>query len=480
VTNHVSRDRKITSSALAVLFGILILLYSRSTMRLLGFSDRLDQRCVFYANILCYALFGVVVLWRGARLRLLLSDTYAQIVLLSYCATVIPNILSAYILYSQPLMGIIRTFFWYGGWALLLALVLWGPDVVLAFRLLRVFALLGVVAAAFACVVALFPGLRALLVSDTVVSERFGLTRIIILPGPVQFALYFYLASLLYVKQDRAKALQFIFCVIVTFAYIFFVCLTRETILATCVVLVYFALRYLPERIRRGHILIGLSLVLVILYAAGGFSIVKRSVQSAYEGHSGDVSSFNSRVDSIRYSWNQLRETGYVGTGKISTVHGGRNPIRDAFEAGEVNWVDVGILGTVGLYGIPVLLLVAAAFWKSFKDVALIRDSSLAPPMVASAIAIELFILANILEFGVTFFHEVTAYYYALVFFVLSTFTSQARKAHAVGYPRVKGSIRVPLHGTRAIRAYNRSTGVFASPPLICENRCIVAYRSWF
>lgn len=426
--------RQVMNGILLVVFGTLVFCYGRG-MHLTGFYyGKGHQRLVFLANVICYVLLFVVFAFYSSRIRFLLKNSYAQIIILSYCATVIPNVLSAYMLYGQPLMGVIRTFFWYGGWAFLLALILWGADVNLALRLVHVFVLLGVVAAILGCLVTLFPGLR-FLITEEAISERFDLTRINILPQAVQFAFYFCLVSLCSLGLNKARAFKLIACLIVTFFSIFFINLSRQAIIATCIVLTYFTIKYLRKQMEMRYLLIILGVILAGLFSVGFFDIVEQSVSSAYErggygGYAYYVKSFNVRIEGIRFFWNQLRETNYIGTGKISTTHGDRNIILDVHEEDRINWTDIAIFGTLGMYGFPAILLVVIAYWKSFRDINLIRRYSSSLSMLTIAITIELFLLAGIIQWGMSPFYETAAYYYSFIFFVLSTFTARVLHEH--------------------------------------------------
>ena len=424
--NRVTPYHQIMSCILLAVFGTLIFCYGQG-MRLAGiYHGKNDQHLTFLANVICYVLLFVVFAFYGSRIRFLLKNSYARIIVLSYCATVIPNVLSAYMLYQQPLMGVIRTFFWYGGGAFLLALILWGPRMDLALRLVQIFVFFGVVAAIFGCLVTLFPGLR-FLIAEEAVSERFGLTRVLILPQAVQFAFYFCLVSLCNSRLDRVRAFKLIACLIVTFFSIFFINLSRQAIIATCIVLMYFVIRYLKEQIKMGHLLIILGMILVLLFSVGSFDIVNESVRGAYEGDYSYRNSFDVRLKGISFFWNQLRHSGYVGTGKISTVHGGRNIVRDTVEEDNIYWVDIGILGTVGMYGFPAALLVVVAFWKSFRDITLIKRHGTSPYMTTIGVAIELFLLTEMMKWGRSPFYESAAYYYSFIFYVLWVFSTVTR-----------------------------------------------------
>lgn len=423
--NRVTASHQIMNCILLAVFGTLIFFYSKG-MRLAGIYSKSDQRLIFLANVICYLLLFAVFAFCSSRVRFLFKNNYARIIILSYCATVIPNILSAYMLYSQPLMGVIRTFFWYGGWAFLLALILWGPDVDLALRLVHVFVFFGVVAAILGCLAVLFPSIRVALIAEEAVSERFELTRINILTQAVQFAFYFCLVSLCNSRFGRAKSIMPVTGLVVTSVSIFFISISRQAIIATCIVLLYFTIKYLRKQMRIQYLLIVLG-ILVLFFVAGGFDIVEQSLSSAYEGDPGDVHNVDIRLEGIRFFWNQLRDTNYIGTGKISTVHGGRNIILDAREEDKIYWVDVGILGTVGMYGFPAVLLVVVAFWKSFRDINLIKRHSISPFMTTIAVAIELFLIAGILQFGRSMFYELSAYHYSFIFFVLWVFSTATR-----------------------------------------------------
>lgn len=375
-----------------------------------------------YMSLLNYILFTCLCIFASGRFRVLLRDKYFTLFLLFLINGAFVDCVIASTQYQQPLLGILRTIFRFGG-LLVFPILYLTMDERMFRRLIKALVILGCFGAFFSIVLKCIPSLAESIVQEGRIKERFGRIRLPILFDSMVYFIFFY--SL--VKMVKFKNIAWGAMWAVLFYVICFIGMTRQIILSfTGTMLFFFAFRF---RIRESLVIFTILLFLLgvtLVVSPDAVDLFDNTIDSVINSSSEGHRNIAVRKDAVAFYWEQLQKTHYLGFGRISTVHGGTNPIlaeisRGAGGGGLVT-TDIGLIGSFCQYGFGLLLIVIAAYYYAFSDIRRVI-SRCSQRDYAVLAAIELLLIAEILRLGPFFSFEFCAFYGSLWLFIVAYYS---------------------------------------------------------
>lgn len=371
-----------------------------------------------YLSLFNYILFVGVCVFAPGRLRHLVRDKYFILLVLFLINCAFVDFISATLLYDQPLSGILRTTFRYGG-LLVYPILFMAIDERLFCRLVKTLILLGCIGAVVTMVLRYRPDLAETLLVDKWKAERFDRIR---LPILFEFPVYI-LFFISFIKTVKYKSAAWGAVWAITVYAVFYINMTRQIMLSFLGAMLFFIVFHLRFRQRMQ------TLALILIFPAGLsifypriFDVFTDTVDSIIDPSTAAYDNFAIRKEAAAFYWAQFQQTDYIGFGRISLVHGERNPIRDELdrEAGGRYFIaDIGLFGSFFQYGFGLLLIIITAYGLAFLDIRRVIDR-FNPREYALLVAIELLLIAEILRFGPFFSFESSAFYGSVYLFIIA------------------------------------------------------------
>ena len=384
----------------------------------------LEQLSV-YCSLWNYLLFVGICLLYSKRLKYLVKDKYFILILLFLLNCAFVDFVSATILYHQPLVGILRTTFRYGG-LLVYPLLFITVDKHRFQYVIKTMIIIGFIGAILAILLIIWPSFAESLIVKERISERFGWTRL-----PILFACAVYFMFFLsYVQIIKYNKYNWAWIWFLSFFVIYYINMTRQIMLSFLGAMLLFAMFHL--KIRRLFKVFAFFLVIttvVLLISSEVFSVFSESINSIIDASAKDYGNVSVRKEAIEFYWDQFQQTDYVGFGRISTTHGGQNPIEGEFDAeagGRLFISDIGLIGSFFQYGFGLLLIVIVAYIYAFADIRRVINR-VNQSDYAIITAIELLLVAEIIRLGPFFTFEDSAFFFSLYFFIISFINDKHR-----------------------------------------------------
>jgi hypothetical protein len=371
-----------------------------------------------YFSLWNYVILAGICLFYPTRLRYLVQDKYFILIVLFFVNCAFVDYVSAHFLYKQPLLGIVRTTFRYGGlWVYpLLFMVI---DDRFFRRLINILLILGLIGALFTILLALWPNVAESLFNEKTISERLGRLRLPVLFDSMVYLIFFYS----YVRMVKFKNIIWgiIWCIL--FFVIFYIEMTRQIMLSFLGAMLLFVAFHLRFQQKLRFFCLVLVLFVVILSTMPvAFDRFVEMINSFIDVSAEGYGQISVRQEAIAFYWEQFQKTDYVGFGRISITHGGSNPIQEEFDAelgGRMFIDDLGLLGSFFQYGFGLLLIVVFMLVKAFKNIHFILKHSNSSDYVITS-SIELLLVAEIIRLGPFFTFEYSAFIFSLYFFIIS------------------------------------------------------------
>lgn len=351
---------------------------------------------------------------RGSRIG---YNFYFRAILTTYIVMTIANVLGGTMVYGQPLMGIIRNYYRCSGLLLFPILFMWRGDERFIKQLILIYVGIGVLSVVLGDMAAIIPPLRAIFPEERIF-ERLGLVRMPVTQN-LPFVFYYLLVTLT-LKKNTSRINFFIVCIfILVVINIFYVSIIRQIIISVIVTVIYYYIRYLRLKIRAIHLSFMICACLIIfVFRPAFFNIITDTARSLYDDNYDGKKNVDIRLDGIKFYWSQFRKTGYVGTGRISTVYSTNNPIAETIEVDKYDYTDLGLFAVLFQYGFPAIILIGVVVFRYFKDSSIIQKVG-PPSLVPVVIAIELTVFGDLVRMKDMFFRSDLCYQHALYMYVL-------------------------------------------------------------
>lgn len=386
-------------------------------LRVFEFSERF-----MVLRIIVVILIAIMILMKILTVPLssLFGNFYFWSILGIFAVVLFPTFATGVLHYDQSPMELLRLPILYNGLFIFVVLFLYRSDskfVVQLNWLIIVLSLLGVL---FAIGLSLYPDVAPMLLKKSaMLHSRYDRPRFSSSMGGEGYSIFYLLAALTKFKQSRRMRIFQIVALFV-FAYcMLFVYMGRgNTATLFLVCLIFFVLH--------GNFRKSIKLVLIVstfVFFVGiitDFGIL-RTVQKHW--HSTKVEaqyregSVGKRMDGIYYYANEFRETGYIGTGLVSSTRATNTDIFSAMTIDRYNTADIGIFGSIFQFGFPAVILSIIILKRMFSDLAVvIREGNVNHQPIA--IALQMLLILDIVGLGHMFFWHKSSLEWGLYFFM--------------------------------------------------------------
>jgi hypothetical protein len=401
--------------ALLSFFAVLVLCYTRFVG--LSILDSRSDSQIFFLFGASVCLLGFTVTTLRFKNTGLSSNFYFKAIIVSFLILAFADVFGGVRIYQQPLLGVLRDFYWYAGFLIFPTLYMWRGDVRLLKQLVAIFIAFALVSVFLGDLASFFPLLRAIFA--TADSERFGLTRISSIET-VPFAFYFFLVKVTKKRLGFLRSFTFYFCLAAISFNIFCVSMTRQIIISIIITSLYFYIRHCRFRLSLIQVII-LMMIFACTLSVGFdfFDQVGKTVASfGSQADSADKQNVDVRLDAAEFYWQQFKATQYIGIGKISTAYSRGNIIVDAMENKNYFLSDLGLFAVLFQYGIPALLIICYVLFRTFKHLNVLYKT-VPEDLLEICIAIELTLVGDIIRLSAIFFRYDFCFFYFFYFFVI-------------------------------------------------------------
>jgi hypothetical protein len=291
-----------------------------------------------------------------------------------------PILLSSIRLYGQTWSAILRRPFFFGGYLIFPILILLRLSKKETLHFFWGLIILSLIATSLTCLVYFEPDLQDIFVKE-MTWVRFGKLRVgggRILPNLSMILFFVSIAGFIDASRGWVRIGAF-FNALVMFWMFFYVWKTRGIIFPLMVTLIVIWLLQLELRNRMKVLFaVGFVLICSLVYSifAGEFPLInplKQLYRLSMEEYSAYGGTIGSRIEAIRYYFTEFKRTYFVGVGLTSTTANTDNPISIGLLYYGLNMNDIGILGMIYKFGVPVIIFLFVMFRRLLWDLSELR-----------------------------------------------------------------------------------------------------------
>ncbi len=369
-------------------------------------------------------VFIILCIFRPVNI---INNWYTKSLLWLMLIVLVPIVLSSIRLYGQTWSAILRRPFFFGGYLIFPILILLRLSKKETLKFFWGLMILSLIATSLTCIVYLEPDLHDIFVKE-MTWVRFGKLRVgggRILPN-LSMILFFVSIAMFIDASARWVRICAFFSAFVMFWMFSYVWKTRSIILPVMVTLIVVWMFQLELRNRMKVLfVVGFVLICSLLFSilVGEFPLInplKDLYRLTIEEYSTYGGTIGSRIEGIRYYFTEFKRTYFVGVGLTSTTMDTDNPISIGLLYYGLNMNDIGIMGMIYKFGVPVIIFLFVMFRRLFRDLSELRLRGQEEVRII-ATGIMFFLVFNIVGLLFTnafFFSKFSLFYGLLLYFV--------------------------------------------------------------
>jgi hypothetical protein len=381
------------------------------------------------------------------------SSRSAPLLFCVFVCLLVPTVVNGYFHYGQSLDTGPREVFFHGGLLcfFVLASILGRAQ---PHFVTHLFLALAAYCALIVLLRWLAPGIAASVFDDQAFArhgERLDRQRTLLPQGLrdcLYFAYYYLVASFVLNRRETGRALISLGLALGIAAIVLFMLMDRRKLagmLLLTMPLLLFAVRYTRKK---ALVVLAAGAVLTTILTVGYMDAISDQIHRLYELSVNELSDQRGaagiRIPCAEFYLSEYMKTGFIGIGAISRTRVTRHTgILDALEKDHYNHVDIGLVGTLALWGVQGVLVTLLLWYGSLRDFWLCRRS---PDLAIRicALAGTLFLVHEMITQSQFFWNIKNAFFWGVFFYQSFALANLHRSQIAVPAPVSRTPFRSP------------------------------------
>lgn len=411
---------------LILIFVLILVLLWNDGLKLKAFDLTGGSKTEWSKNYVVFALIGATVFLRLVSPRRLLKSWYLKSLFVLAIIVLCPIIFTSIRTYDQPLSILWRRPFLFGAYLIFPFLILADLSRKEVVRLFYVILAIPAIGNLLCGIGYFFPDIYNLFV-DWEVSSRFGLFRLYIAPDFTKLLFFFLIAKLIDSKSAATKMVctGSVFLLLWIFVNIW---LTRQVVYGVLggILIVWF-IRTKPQQ-KLITVLVAVLIIALITsleqlqietYVLRNLSLMNELTTAELTSTSGTL---GNRLFGLEYYYKLFQQTNFIGLG-MNVSESMFDPISKGGWQYQYNINDLGLMGMIFCFGIPVPIFLFIMFKRLYRDLSSVVSSHDGDLKVI-ADAILMYFLGEVagLVFTKAFFYAKSAFFYGLLIYFVWRF----------------------------------------------------------
>lgn len=405
-----------------IIFAVILIFFWNDGLKLKMFDLSAGGKTEWSKYYVIFALLISILAIRIFNMHSIGKSWYLKSLIILCLIIIFPILVTSIGIYNQPISVLWRRTFLFGGYLILpflMVLNLTKKEIIILFSLIMLVPMIGILLCFFGY---LFPEIFNWFV-DWEVSVRFDMVRLNIAPNFTKLLLFF-LIALIINSKNKMKKILYLVLIFMLFWVIINVWLTRQIVYAILAGLGFILLIRIPTRqkiIFSFVVLFVISTVVFITDYDINFKVLLKNISLMNEltltELKTETGSLGQRLFALDYFFKQFVKTNLIGIG-MNVSDGMDNPITFGGLYYKYNTNDLGLLGMIFHFGLPVPFFIFFMFRRLYHDLSkVISNSDTKIRTIANGIFMFLIVEIVGLIFTKAFFHPHFSLFYGLIIY---------------------------------------------------------------